>query len=88
MAVLAEVARGSNNDVESIDTGLNSNLGIVEMASYVGENLGLELEWESETDKKQMDQRKNIHRAYRWPRSPFSTAQKQRGWSIRCLGND
>lgn len=43
MAVLAEVARGSNDDVESIDTGLDGNLGVVEMASYVGQNLGLEL---------------------------------------------
>ena len=43
MAVLAEVARCSNDDIESIDTSLNSNLGIVEMASYVGEDLGLEL---------------------------------------------
>lgn len=43
MAVLAEVARGSDNDVETVDTGLDSNPGVVKMASYVGENFGLEL---------------------------------------------
>lgn len=43
MAVLAEVAGGSNNDIESIDTSLDGNLGVVEVASHVGEDLGLEL---------------------------------------------
>jgi len=43
VAVLAEVTRSSNNNVESVDAGLDGNLGVVEMASYVGENLGLEL---------------------------------------------
>ena len=43
VAVLAEVARGSNNNIESIDTGLDSDPGIVHVASYVGKDLGLEL---------------------------------------------
>jgi hypothetical protein len=43
VAVLAKVARGSDNDIESIDTGLDGNPCIVHVASYVGEDLGLEL---------------------------------------------
>jgi hypothetical protein len=43
MAVFAEIARGSDNDVETVDTSLDSDLGIFEMAAYVGEDLGFEL---------------------------------------------
>jgi hypothetical protein len=43
VTVLAEVARGSDNDIETVNTSLDSDLGIIEMASYVSENLGLEL---------------------------------------------
>lgn len=39
MAVFAEIAGGSDNDVEAINTGLDGDLGILHVASYVGEDL-------------------------------------------------
>jgi hypothetical protein len=51
MAVFAEVARGSDNNVKAVDTGLDSDLGIFEMAAYVGEDLGFELACVSEAAK-------------------------------------
>lgn len=43
MTVLAEVRRGSDDDIEAINTGLDSDSGIVHVASYVSENLGFQL---------------------------------------------
>jgi hypothetical protein len=43
VAVLAEVAGGSDNDIEAIDTGFDGDPGIVHVASYVGEDLGFQL---------------------------------------------
>jgi hypothetical protein len=51
VAVLAEVARGSNDDVESIDTSLDSDSGIIHVAADVGKDLGLELCRESGDDQ-------------------------------------
>jgi hypothetical protein len=43
VAVFAEVARSADDNVEAVDTGLDGNLGVVEMASYVGKDLGFQL---------------------------------------------
>lgn len=42
VAVFAEVARGTNDDVETVDTSLDGDFGIGHAASHVSENLGLE----------------------------------------------
>jgi hypothetical protein len=43
VAVFAEVARSADDNVEAVDTGLDGDLGVVEMASYVGKDLGFQL---------------------------------------------
>ena len=43
VAVLAEVRRGSDDDIETIDTSLDSDSGIVHVASYVSKDLGFQL---------------------------------------------
>jgi hypothetical protein len=43
VAVLAEVAGGSDNDIETVNTSLDGDLGILEMTSHVGQDLSLEL---------------------------------------------
>jgi hypothetical protein len=48
VAVLAEVARGSDDDIETVNARLDSDPGIVHMASYVSEDLGFQLEIVSE----------------------------------------
>lgn len=44
MRMLAEVGRGANDDVKTIDTSLHGQTGIVHVAADVGQDLGLEAE--------------------------------------------
>lgn len=44
MGVLSEERRCTNNNVHTIDTGLDGNLGIFHIASNVSQDLGLETE--------------------------------------------
>ena len=39
VAVFAEVAGGSDDDVETVNTGLDGDLGVLHVASYVSEDL-------------------------------------------------
>lgn len=43
MTVLAKVARGSDDDIETIDAGFDSDFSILEMASYVGKDFSFQL---------------------------------------------
>jgi hypothetical protein len=43
VAVLAEVRGGTDDDIEAIDTSLDSDSGIVHVASYVSKDLGFQL---------------------------------------------
>jgi hypothetical protein len=40
-----QVARRTNDDIETVHTGLDSDFGILKVASDVGEDLGLEAEF-------------------------------------------
>jgi hypothetical protein len=42
--VLSQVLRSANNDIDTVNAGLNSDLGIFHCASHVSEDLGLEAE--------------------------------------------
>lgn len=44
VGVLHEVGRSADNDIDSINTGLDGNSGIVHVAANVGENFGLQAE--------------------------------------------
>lgn len=44
MAVFPQVLAGANNDIDTVNTGLNSHLNIVHVTPDVGQNLGLEAE--------------------------------------------
>jgi len=44
VAVLHQVAAGANDDVDTVNTGRDGQLGVVHVASYVGEDLSLEAE--------------------------------------------
>lgn len=41
MAVLAEEAGGSDDEIDTVDTSLDGLLGVFHVAANVGENLGL-----------------------------------------------
>lgn len=43
MAVFPQEARGSDDEIDTIDTALDGLLGVLHVASDVGENLGLSL---------------------------------------------
>jgi hypothetical protein len=44
VTVLHQVAAGANNDINTVNTGCDGQLGVVHVASHVSEDLGLEAE--------------------------------------------